>query len=207
MLLSNCGFRSDNYYLMYISQRNDTQMYFQSLHSIWCLLASHKENVLKVECVQISAPFRWIYKPPSPMPPTCGANYERKVYGSITLFVDLAAPQTNKTKQNQNKHILITCVSLASDPLFVKKTFSISVAVNISRTSFARSCVVWEETNEVRMEHRSMKYNINQISLTVPKWVLQSDSRTSDKTATYLAAQLQQQQDEVHFPLQVFRST
>lgn len=34
-----------------------------------------------------------------------------------------------------------TCVSLASDPLFVKKALAILRAVNISNSSVARSCI------------------------------------------------------------------
>lgn len=34
-----------------------------------------------------------------------------------------------------------TCESLASDPLFVKKTLAILLAVNISKSSLARSCI------------------------------------------------------------------
>lgn len=34
-----------------------------------------------------------------------------------------------------------TCVSLASEPLFVKKALAILVAVNISKSSVAKSCI------------------------------------------------------------------
>lgn len=46
-------------------------------------------------------------------------------------------------KKNLNSNVIYnkqTWVSLASDPLFVKKAFPIFDAVKVSRSSFARSC-------------------------------------------------------------------